>query len=824
VRRHSKAIVATFASMLLTCAFGVTSAIAAPPVVTIDPPSDVSYTSAHVSGTINPEAEFVFFYFQYSANPASDGWTSTPEQPPLESGVGPVNVSADLKGLKPGTEYQIRLVAEGFLNGTTISAEPNPSFTTPISAPTVVTGSANDLTGAAATLRGTIDPHGLQSVYYFEYGPTVVYGSRAPVDHDSVAGDGLKALHVAQSASDLQPETEYHYRLVGTSSAGTSYGSDATFTTAGSSEDVRAFEMVSPLDKGGSNVDVEVISNFQATPEGNGLVFATKTAMSGTAEAAPLLPKYFSSRSESDWSPPVALDPPQIPGSITPKLITTLAVSEDGTKALVISLKALAPGASDGDSNVYLRDIASGAFTTIATTPGPDFDKKAHFVVNVSLVYLGGTPNFDHVLISGMCCSLLPGTPNGSAYEWTNGELRVASIGLGGTPFESPSEAGSTTDHTPHYMSADGSRIYFNNEGAGYLRRNGTTTVSVGGPIKAASRDGRFAFYSTGSLWRYDDNTESSQLIATGVESEDILQASEDGQYVYFMSTTSFAGAPPGTNLYVWHEGTIQYIASFDLGREGRLRQWMASPSGRYLGFTAYTQLSAYDNSSSACQNFDEGDPGNSCREAYLYDTETEELTCASCRVDGEETTGNADIGVSVGVAEFSHHFPRSMLDNGELIFDTPDSLSASDTNSFRDVYSFAGGQARLISGGKGDGDSRFADASVDGANIFFTTTDQLVGRDTDTLVDVYDARVDGGLASQNPPQARGECVRDDCKATPNQGPELPFGGSEGLNGPTNVKPSPHRRCGKGRHIVKVHGKVRCIKQKRRHGDRRQGR
>jgi hypothetical protein len=373
-------------------------------------------------------------------------------------------------------------------------------------------------------------------------------------------------------------------------------------------------------------------------------------------------------------------------------------------------------------------------------------------------------------------------------------------------------------------MSADGSKVYFNNEGSGYLRRDGTTTVSVGGPIKAASRDGRYAFYSSGSLWRYDDNSESSQLIATGVETEDILQASEDGEYVYFISSTSFAGAPAGKNLYVWHEGVVQYIASFDPTREVRLRQWMASPSGRYLGFTSYTQLSSYDNSSSACQNFDEGDPGNSCREAYLYDTATEELSCASCRVDGEETTGDASIGVTVGVAEFSHHFPRSMLDNGELIFDTPDSLSASDTNSFRDVYAFDGGQARLISGGKGADDSRFADASVDGANIFFTTTDQLVGRDTDSLVDVYDARVGGGLASQNPPQARGECVRDDCKATPNQGPELPFGGSEGINGSANVRAGSHKRCGKHRRRVQVHGKSRCVKHQRRHGDRRQGR
>jgi hypothetical protein len=181
--------------------------------------------------------------------------------------------------------------------------------------------------------------------------------------------------------------------------------------------------------------------------------------------------------------------------------------------------------------------------------------------------------------------------------------------------------------------------------------------------------------------------------------------------------------------------------------------------------------------------------------------------------------------------SEFSRHFARTVLDNGEVFFDTPDQLSALDTNSKIDVYSFDGDQLTLISAGKGDGDSQFAEATPDGKNVFFTTTDQLVGRDTDTLVDVYDARVGGGLAAQNPPPDRGECIRDDCKATPNAGPELPFGGSEGLNGPGNVSAPARKRCGKGRHARVVKGKSRCVKQKKAsrqkraaQGNRRQGR
>jgi hypothetical protein len=825
VRRHSKAIVATFASMLLTCAFGVTSAIAAPPVVTIGPVSEVSYASAHLSGTIEADESFTFFFFQYSADPAGEGWTSTSFGGPVEFGVGPVNVSSDITGLKPGVEYQARLVAErsGIL---TTSAEPNATFTTLISAPDVVTGAANDVTASAATLHGNIDPHGQQTTYYFEYGLDNEYGTRVPLNHDEVAGSGAKPVHVEQQIVGLQSGGEYHYRLTAVNPTGTAHGADEVFTTVAPGGPARSYEMVSPVDKGGSNIDVESTSNYQSSPDGNRLVFSTKTALSGPVdtEAGPLLPKYATARDATGWSAPMAIDPPQIPGSPSPKLYTTFAVSEDGSRALVGSLKALAPGASDGDSNLYLRDIPAGTFTTIGTSPGPFFDRDSHFPVNG--LYVGGTPDFSSVVVSGMGSSLLPGTPAGSLYEWTGTELRLVSIQPNGEPFPGTSNGGALSQREPHDVSEDGSKVFFNNSGEGYLRKDGQTTVALGGYYKGASRDGSIAFYDReDTLYRLDVEAETSTFVSPNVEmTEGVYQVSEDGDYVYFRSRTALTPDAPAeaTKIYVWHEGQTDYIAALNEGREFNLGEYLASPSGRYFAFSAYTQLTSYDNSSAACKDTILGDPGTACKEAYRYDADTGELTCASCRLDNGRPTGNAHIG-NIVFSEFSRHFPRSMLDNGELLFDTPDSLSALDTNSRRDVYSFDGREATLISAGRGDGDSQLADASADGENIFFTTEDQLVGQDIDTLTDVYDARVGGGLASQNPPPARGECIRDDCKATPGAGPELPFGGSEGLTGPGNVK-APNKRCAKGQHRVKKQGKVRCVKQKKRHGNRRHGR
>jgi hypothetical protein len=801
-----------------------TTEAVAPPAISIDEPTAITPTSAHFSGEINPEG----------TDPASDvAWhfKCTPECPGLDGGTIPADlsshqVSADATGLEPNTSYQVTLVATNA--GEEVEAGPE-IFQTATLAPAVTTGTATDLGTERAALYGLTNPFGLQTTYYFEYGTSTGYGSRMPTSQDFVAGSGRRPVAARVLVTGLQAGVEYHYRLTAVSAAGISHGADRTFTTLTPGAPSRAYEMVSPLDKGGSNIDIEGISAFQGTPQGDSLIYQAKTALSGglESEAAPLVPKYSATRTATDWMSSPALDPPQIPGANSPKIFTTLGVSEDGTKAVVISLKALAPGAVDGDSNVYLRDIASGAYTTIATSPGPGYNKSAQYSPAGFLAFCGGTPDFSHVLLAGGEYSLIPGVNPGGIYEWSDGELRLASVPPGGGEFAIGSTVGGVGTHEPHFVSDDGSKVYFFNEGTVYLRRNGTTTEVVGpGEIIATTPSGRFLFYSDGAIHRFDAESGTSDLVATAVDQGPDAQASEDGQYLYFRSSyvlAEGAGAPgTATNVYVWHAGELSFITS--LTRESILTEYMVSPSGRYFGFSSYSNLTGYDPSSQACKDTIVGDPGGACRQAYRYDAASGELTCASCRPDGLESTGNAHMSIST--AEFSGHFPRTMLDTGELIFDTPDPLVAADTNSKRDVYSFDGERPVLISSGRGDGNSLIADASADGKNIFFTTPDQLVGRDTDTLVDVYDARIGGGLAAQNLPPARVECIRDDCKATPGAGPELPFGGSEALQGPGNVKPV-KKKCRKGHHRTKVGGRSRCVKnhaKKKANNSRRSGR
>jgi virginiamycin B lyase len=96
--------------------------------------------------------------------------------------------------------------------------------------PAATTGSASSIGGAAATLSGTVNPFGALTSYVFQYGRSTVYGASTG-SRTRTPGSG--SATVAIDATGLQPNTLYHYRLVASSSAGTAFGADRTFTTAG---------------------------------------------------------------------------------------------------------------------------------------------------------------------------------------------------------------------------------------------------------------------------------------------------------------------------------------------------------------------------------------------------------------------------------------------------------------------------------------------------------------------------------------------------------------------------------------------------------------
>jgi hypothetical protein len=94
--------------------------------------------------------------------------------------------------------------------------------------PSATTGAAGQVGTSAATLSGIVTPFGAQTSYAFEYGTTTGYGSATA---SKLLNPSTQASAVSADATGLKPATLYHYRVVATSSAGTTRGADRTFTT-----------------------------------------------------------------------------------------------------------------------------------------------------------------------------------------------------------------------------------------------------------------------------------------------------------------------------------------------------------------------------------------------------------------------------------------------------------------------------------------------------------------------------------------------------------------------------------------------------------------
>src|SRR5439155_16790871 len=89
------------------------------------------------------------------------------------------------------------------------------------------TNPASLIASFSATLNGSVDPHGLTTTVYFQYGTTTSYGLTTA--NQSKSGNTYQ--NVAANISGLAASTTYHFRIVATNSAGTVHGSDRTFTT-----------------------------------------------------------------------------------------------------------------------------------------------------------------------------------------------------------------------------------------------------------------------------------------------------------------------------------------------------------------------------------------------------------------------------------------------------------------------------------------------------------------------------------------------------------------------------------------------------------------
>jgi hypothetical protein len=366
-----------------------------------------------------------------------------------------------------------------------------------------------------------------------------------------------------------------------------------------------------------------------------------------------------------------------------------------------------------------------------------------------------------------------------------------------------------------------------------------------------------------------------------GARVQGLLGASTDGSSGYFAAKGALApGATAGNyNLYHFEESgggfdlTFVTVLASSSNSGADPRNWSpqpnggelleaeslfqkssrVTPDGKVLIFTSTRPISGYDNSGRGCR--EEG----KCAQIYRYSAETDEVTCISCNPTGDQPWGAAELTNGhlnahlISSAPVASDLTRNLSPDGSRVFfQTPTSLVEADTNAeggctyineiqsaeprCKDAYEWEaagtpggscteavvnGGCLYLLTTGKSNDPSYFIDASADGDSVFLATTSQLVPSDHDGLFDIYDARVDGGLAAQQA-MAPAPCAsRESCRGPAAEAPAATSPGTASFQGSGNDKhpKSKQRKCRKSAKKCKKHKKAK----KQNHKQKKQG-
>jgi hypothetical protein len=387
--------------------------------------------------------------------------------------------------------------------------------------------------------------------------------------------------------------------------------------------------------------------------------------------------------------------------------------------------------------------------------------------------------------------------------------------------------------------------------------RESVVEIAARACFLTASADGSEVLLSNGRAYARDDAAEGYEQTADLTEGqggfEGILGAAANLSRVYFVDSAVLPGAAGqenangeeaeagAPNLYTWHEGALEFLGTLtardnNWDNIGRYGSWRAAASdrtaqvtsdGRFLAFMSRAPLTGYDNSLAGGGECPEL-TGQACAEVFEYAAGTDTLACASCDPSGQRPLGPSNLTLlrqGQGPAALPFRQPANLSPEGEgrLFFESQDTLSSRDRNGrILDVYewepegvggcesSYAeGGCVALISSGQSRNDSMFMDSTPSGSDAFFITRSRLLARDENDQLDLYDARVHGGIAEEAEAQP---CEGEACKGPAAAAPSQPGAASAAFAGPGNPAPK-GRGCKKG----KVLRRGRCVKKPHRH-------
>lgn len=496
--------------------------------------------------------------------------------------------------------------------------------------------------------------------------------------------------------------------------------------------------------------------------------------------------------------------------------LTLAGFSSDGSRMIFEDRDQLLPSAAAGKSNLYeWHDGAlslAGVLPDGSTPPGGSFAGSYDWLGGqlgsggaAGSYYMQGAISADGSRV------FFTAGETGQLYVRENGTRTIqVSASKRGTPDPNGAKPAAFVG-----ASADGSLVFFLS--CEKLTDDSTAVSTPAGSCSDFSEGRDLYEYDVDSGALSDLTVAPNPGIATGATVQGVLGVGNGagGAYVYFVANGALTnnasvgdcGGEVGCDLYVWHDGAVSLIAVLKgaldksdwqaraIGSEERSAR--VSAEGSALLFRSTVRLTSEDNAG--------------FNELYRYDAASGRLACVSCREGGLPSTGEASLqggAHPVLSTTLPRMLPRNLSANGHrLFFETSQALLPRDTNGAQDVYEWeqvgegdckessegydadSGGCRYLISTGLSLDESSFADATPNGDDAFFFTGQRLVGQDQDSLADIYDARVGGGIAAQNPP-ASARCAGEGCREPAIEAPFFAAPVSSVFAGAGNAAPS----------------------------------
>jgi len=575
------------------------------PDVTSEPAASVQAHSATLNGTVDPdEAGEASCRFAWGTTPAL-GSVEPCEPRVVANGDAPVPVHAVLDGLQPDTTYYYRVQATNQADGATNLGEAfqTRTFTTP--GPGVPSESVSDVTADSSTLEAVLDPHGLATSYYFQYGSGAVSENTIPTAPGIALGETEDDQRVSIHLQGLAAGVTYRYRVVVVAEVGGELvsveGPEQSFRTQATGAetalpDGRQWEMVTPPDKQGAGLDAlgdEEGSPIQAAADGGAITYiATAPFVANPAGSRSLeVTQIFSSRNAPGVWDTADIATPYHEGA------SSLTLGNGGEYKLFsndLSLGVVAPNGytplpplpAGSEKTIYLR-TADGQYKALVTSanipPGTRLDPEGEPDAFTLRFVSANSDLSDIILESGVPLTALPGD-TGGIYEWSAGRLQKIGVLPGGKLVEGELGEGSNNVDVRNAVSADGSRVVWTErQGAALYMRDMTRGETI--QLDAAQGAPETAPDSTYQTASSSDSrvffTSPERLTADSTAPNNKGSREED---LYVFETTSGAGQPLAgrlTDLSVAGSGETAGV----LGVLG------ASEDGSYIYFVAHGVL-----------------------------------------------------------------------------------------------------------------------------------------------------------------------------------------------------------------------------------------